>query len=51
MLINYANCKVERLTLAICIAGLKIDAFSREKMDASARELIEEKVLANSCLY
>nr|GMD62103.1 malate dehydrogenase, cytoplasmic-like isoform X1 [Ipomoea batatas] len=33
------------------VEGLKINAFSREKMDASARELIEEKVLANSCLY
>ncbi|TYH95525.1 hypothetical protein ES332_A12G111700v1 [Gossypium tomentosum] len=30
--------------------GLKIDDFSREKMDATAKELVEEKTLAYSCL-
>lgn len=30
--------------------GLKIDQFSREKMDKTAQELIEEKTLAKSCL-
>ncbi|KAK6920347.1 Lactate/malate dehydrogenase, N-terminal [Dillenia turbinata] len=32
------------------VQGLKIDEFSREKMDATAKELIEEKSLAYSCL-
>ncbi|CAE6244188.1 unnamed protein product [Arabidopsis arenosa] len=32
------------------VQGLSIDAFSREKMDDSARELAEEKDLAYSCL-
>ncbi|CAL9243865.1 unnamed protein product [Arabidopsis halleri] len=32
------------------VQGLNIDAFSREKMDDSARELAEEKDLAYSCL-
>lgn len=32
------------------VAGLKIDEFSRAKMDATAEELIEEKSLAYSCL-
>ncbi|KAM7472066.1 hypothetical protein LguiA_010249 [Lonicera macranthoides] len=32
------------------VQGLKIDEFSRGKMDASAKELIEEKSLAYSCL-
>lgn len=32
------------------VQGLKIDEFSREKMDATAKELIEEKQLAYSCL-
>ncbi|KAI5647422.1 hypothetical protein M9H77_33427 [Catharanthus roseus] len=32
------------------VQGLKIDDFSREKMDATAKELIEEKSLAYSCL-
>jgi len=32
------------------LTGLKIDEFSREKMDKTAQELIEEKTLANSCL-
>ncbi|AET01171.1 cytoplasmic-like malate dehydrogenase [Medicago truncatula] len=32
------------------VQGLKIDEFSREKMDKTAQELIEEKALANSCL-
>lgn len=31
-------------------AGLKIDEFSREKMDATANELMEEESLAYSCL-
>lgn len=30
--------------------GLKIDEFSREKMDITAKELMEEKSLAYSCL-
>ncbi|KAF5446184.1 hypothetical protein F2P56_031830 [Juglans regia] len=32
------------------VQGLKIDEFSRKKMDATANELIEEKSLAYSCL-
>ncbi|XVF79816.1 hypothetical protein PTKIN_Ptkin15bG0020200 [Pterospermum kingtungense] len=32
------------------VQGLKIDEFSREKMDATAKELVEEKTLAYSCL-
>ncbi|GMN56343.1 hypothetical protein TIFTF001_025461 [Ficus carica] len=32
------------------VQGLKIDEFSRAKMDATAQELIEEKLLAYSCL-
>ncbi|KAL0411699.1 UNVERIFIED_CONTAM: Malate dehydrogenase, cytoplasmic [Sesamum latifolium] len=32
------------------VQGLKIDDFSREKMDATAKELMEEKSLAYSCL-
>ncbi|KAI3420757.1 malate dehydrogenase [Psidium guajava] len=32
------------------VQGLKIDEFSRAKMDATANELIEEKSLAFSCL-
>ncbi|XP_042002708.1 malate dehydrogenase, cytoplasmic-like [Salvia splendens] len=32
------------------VQGLKIDEFSREKMDISAKELMEEKTLAYSCL-
>ncbi|KAL6005044.1 hypothetical protein ACLOJK_005604 [Asimina triloba] len=32
------------------VQGLKIDEFSRAKMDATANELIEEKSLAYSCL-
>ncbi|KAJ4955751.1 hypothetical protein NE237_012534 [Protea cynaroides] len=32
------------------VQGLKIDEFSREKMDATAKELIEEKAIAHSCL-
>lgn len=34
----------------VAIAGLKIDEFSRGKMDATAKELMEEKSLAYSCL-
>ncbi|XVF33568.1 hypothetical protein REPUB_Repub17cG0179500 [Reevesia pubescens] len=32
------------------VQGLKIDEFSKEKMDATEKELIEEKSLAYSCL-
>ncbi|GMY23277.1 Malate dehydrogenase, NAD-dependent, cytosolic [Fagus crenata] len=32
------------------VQGLKIDEFSRAKMDATAKELIEEKAVAHSCL-
>ncbi|KAH1089579.1 hypothetical protein J1N35_016836 [Gossypium stocksii] len=32
------------------VNGLKIDELSREKMDATAKELMEEKILAHSCL-
>ncbi|KAL0373411.1 UNVERIFIED_CONTAM: Malate dehydrogenase, cytoplasmic [Sesamum radiatum] len=32
------------------IQGLKIDEFSTEKMDATVKELMEEKSLAYSCL-
>ncbi|XP_039058026.1 malate dehydrogenase, cytoplasmic-like [Hibiscus syriacus] len=32
------------------VQGLKVDDFSREKMDATAKELVEEKTLAYSCL-
>ncbi|XP_027162436.1 malate dehydrogenase, cytoplasmic-like [Coffea eugenioides] len=32
------------------VQGLEIDAFSKAKMEASAKELIEEKELAYSCL-
>ncbi|XP_062174495.1 malate dehydrogenase, cytoplasmic-like isoform X1 [Alnus glutinosa] len=32
------------------VQGLKIDEFSRAKMDATAKELIDEKSLATSCL-
>ncbi|MBA0684812.1 hypothetical protein Goari_026374 [Gossypium aridum] len=32
------------------VNGLKIDELSREKMDATAKELMEEKTLAYSCL-
>ncbi|XP_042504885.1 malate dehydrogenase-like isoform X2 [Macadamia integrifolia] len=32
------------------VQGLKIDEFSRAKMDATAKELVEEKSLAHSCL-
>ena len=36
----------------ICmLTGLKIDEFSRAKMDATEKELIEEKALAYSCLH
>lgn len=31
--------------------GLKIDEFAREKMDALANELVEEKTLAYSLLH
>jgi malate dehydrogenase len=30
------------------LTGLKIDEFSREKMDKTAQELIEEKTLAQN---
>jgi len=32
------------------LVGLKIDEFSRDKMDKTAQELVEEKALAKSCL-
>ncbi|KAM7276011.1 hypothetical protein ACFE04_017877 [Oxalis oulophora] len=32
------------------VQGLKIDEFSRKKMDETAKELAEEKMLAHSCL-
>ncbi|KAB2067259.1 hypothetical protein ES319_A09G214600v1 [Gossypium barbadense] len=32
------------------VNGLKIDELSREKMDATAKELMDEKTLAYSCL-
>lgn len=32
------------------VQGLKVDEFSRAKMDATAKELVEEKSLAYSCL-
>jgi len=32
------------------LADLKIDEFSRDKMDKTAQELVEEKELAKSCL-
>jgi malate dehydrogenase len=32
------------------MSGLKIDDFSRAKMDATEKELVEEKSLAYSCL-
>ncbi|KAF3948548.1 hypothetical protein CMV_025472 [Castanea mollissima] len=38
------------LVLVYAMAGLKIDEFSRAMMDATAKELIEEKSLAKSCL-
>lgn len=34
----------------VAMTGLKVDEFSREKMDATAKELMEEKSLAYSCL-
>lgn len=36
--------------LMILLAGLSIDARSREKMDITAKELAEEKELAYVCL-
>ena len=38
------------LELAYALAGLKIDEFSRAKMDAIAKDLIDEKEVAHSCL-
>ena len=38
------------LELVYALAGLKIDEFSRAKMDAMAKELIKEASLAKSCL-
>ncbi|KAF3947373.1 hypothetical protein CMV_026485 [Castanea mollissima] len=32
------------------VKGLKIDEFSREKMDATAKDLIDEKEVTHSCL-
>ena len=38
------------LVLVYAMAGLKIDEYLRAMMDATAKELIEEKSLAKSCL-
>ena len=38
------------LELAYALAGLKIDEFSRAKMDATAKDLTDEKEVAHSCL-
>ena len=38
------------LVLVYAMSGLKIDEYSRAMMDATAKELIEEKSLAKSCL-
>ena len=38
------------LELVYALAGLKIDEFSRAKMEATAKELIEEASFAKSCL-
>ncbi|KAI3731979.1 hypothetical protein L1987_63174 [Smallanthus sonchifolius] len=35
----------------LIVQGLKIDEFAREKMDAVAKELMEEKAVAYSCLH
>ena len=51
-------CIVEQMAMAgqhfhylNAMTGLKIDELSREKMDATTKELVEEKSLAYSCLY
>ena len=36
--------------LAYALAGLKIDEFSRAKMDATMKDLTDEKEVAHSCL-
>lgn len=41
---------VAYLKILVIDTGLKIDEFSRAKMDATAKELAEEKSLAYSCL-
>ena len=38
------------LELAYALVGLKIDEFVRAKMDATAKDLIDEKEMAHSCL-
>ena len=38
------------LELVYALAGLKIDDFSRAKMDATAKDLVDEKEVAHSCL-
>ena len=38
------------LELGYALAGLKIDEFSRAKMDATAKDLIAKKEVAHSCL-
>ena len=38
------------LELVYALAGLKIDDISRTKMDATAKDLINEKEVAHSCL-
>lgn len=49
MLYHQRNIKKSKF-VKIQRAGLKIDEFSRAKLDATAQELMEEKSLAYSCL-
>ena len=41
---------IQCLELVYALAGLKIDEFSRAKMDVTAKDLIDEKEVAHSCL-
>ena len=41
---------IQCLELFYALAGLKIDEFSRAKMDVTAKDLIDEKEVAHSCL-
>ena len=41
---------IQCLELVYALVGLKIDEFSRAKMDAMAKELIQEASFAKSCL-
>ena len=41
---------IQCLELAYALAGLKINEFSRAKMDATTKDLIDEKEVAHSCL-